>query len=95
MIKSNYTTMIYEALKEKEEALQLLKDIMENHELWGYVVSKYQTNSERILLLGEILPQLNGKNQEDVLWKIMEYGSKIREEDHIARQIFLWLYSYI
>lgn len=82
-------------MKEKEEVLQLLKDIMENQDLWGYVVSRYQINAERTLILGQILRQLNEKSQEDVLWKIMEYGSKIREEDYIARQIFLWLYSYI
>lgn len=95
MIKSNYKTVMKGRMREKELVLQLLHEIMENYDLWRYVVSRYQMNSDRILLLGQILLQIKEENREELLWKIMEYGSKIQEEDHIARQIFLWLYSYV
>ena len=82
-------------MNEKQQVLEILDGMMENQHLWGYVISRYEVNLERIILLEQILQQLDGNDHDEILWKVMEYGSKIREEDHIARQMFLWLYNYV
>lgn len=87
--------MIEKGMEEQEIIIKVLQEIMTNHDLWRHILVRYQVDAERMLILRQILLQLSEYNREEILWKIMEYGSKIREEDRIARQIFLWLYSYI
>lgn len=82
-------------MEEKREVLKLLREIMENHQLWGFVVGEYQTDSERIRLLRQILHHLGEKSHEEMRQEVMEYGQRIREEDYIARQLFIWLYHFV
>ncbi len=82
-------------MNEKREVLHVLNKIMENKQLFGFLIGQYETDFERVRILQQILNHLGKEEQEELQREILEYGSRIREEDYIARQIFVWLYSFV
>lgn len=56
-----------------------------------FIVKECRTDAKRTGLLCEILFGKADRTKEELTGQIYLYGSLLREQDLIARQIFLWL----
>ena len=59
--------------------------------IWDIISSSCSLNGERIKLLQKIMLGIQHGKREEVFGQIYQYGSMLREQDLLARQIFLWL----
>lgn len=56
-----------------------------------FIASRYECNTERKKVLEGILSQVETGWNQQLKDDIYLYGSMIRQQDLIARQMFLWL----
>ena len=75
----------------KQNFTALLDMVRGDAVLMNYVDRNYPVNAARIKLLEEILFEFGRGKGEEARQKIYMYGSLIKGQDLIARQIFLWL----
>lgn len=62
------------------------------HRIWRkFIVKEWRMEAGRTGLLCEILSGRTGRTKEELTSQIYLYGSLLKEQDLIARQLFLWL----
>lgn len=82
--------------KETQKSFTEVMDMMrQNTKLMDFAERNYQLDTVRIELLQNILLEIGERNKEEVKKNIYLYGSMIKGQDFIARQIFLWLLEII
>lgn len=82
--------------KETQKSFTAVMDMMrQNTMLMDFAERNYQLDTVRIELLQNILFEIGERNREEVKQNIYLYGSMIKGQDFIARQIFLWLLEMI
>lgn len=69
----------------------LLGIIQQDVLLWEYINQACPVNAERMQLLSEIILGIGHKKKEEQAHQIYRYGSMLKEQDLLARQMFLWL----
>lgn len=69
----------------------VLKMIEESRILLTYIEEVYRGNEERFDILCNILKEMEHKEKEEITCEIYQYGSMIKGDDLLARQLFLWL----
>ena len=80
-----------ELYKREEREKVSLWMLSENRQLMEFIVNNYEWSTERMMVLGDILSRLGSIRNQKVKDDIYLYGSMIRQQDLIARQMFLWL----
>lgn len=76
---------------DEENRKALIELICQNDMLIEFIEKNYSPDTGRVKLLGEILQNIKCKQKEELLNQIYSYGSMLKEQDLIARQLFLWL----
>lgn len=69
----------------------VLELVSQDTRLWGMISGSCEGNKERIQLLQDILRDCRQKEAGELTSQIYQYGSMLKEQDLLARQIFLWL----
>lgn len=83
--------------KEESNEIEILIEMVQKHKFFiQFTKERYAQDSGRLLLLQEILSRIEGEEkeeekQEELIWQIYLYGSMVKSQDLIARQMFLWL----
>ncbi len=77
----------------REEQGSMLQLLQQSKQLTDYIDRNYTYNVARMQILKKILQKIeNGRNQQ-LKDDIYLYGSMIRQQDLMERQIFLWLHA--
>lgn len=71
----------------------LMELIMGNSVLMDYIEEMCFHNTERLVLLQNILLHLEEYGKDEVKEQIYQYGGLIGGQDLMARQMFLWLFG--
>lgn len=70
---------------------KLLNMIQENRGLMEYIEQVYEFNQVRMGVLQHIFLEIGEIGTEEIKKDIYRYGSMIKGDDLLARQLFLWL----
>lgn len=77
---------------EGDRSLEMQLEILWRNMIWReFIVKECREDRKRTGILCEILSEQAGRTREELLSQIYRYGSTLREQDLIARQLFLWL----
>ena len=68
-----------------------MQTISGNRCLVEHIGKHYRFHAGRLALLRDILGGIENGNEQDIIERIYEYGSMVKRQDLIARQMFLWL----
>lgn len=71
-----------------EDVLRMIED---SRILLTYIEEVYRGNEERFDILCNILKEMEHMGKEEITCEIYQYGSMIKGDDLLARQLFLWL----
>ena len=82
----------YKREKWEKAAIEML---WENRQLRNFIARSCECNTERIKVLKNILSQVETGWTRQLKDDIYLYGSMIRQQDLIARQMFLWLLALV
>ncbi|MBO5068798.1 MAG: hypothetical protein J6C37_00315 [Roseburia sp.] len=89
--------MTNEELKNVETELKdwelWMENILRNRCLVEYIRRNYRFHTGRLEILNDIFGRIEAGNEEELITRIYEYGSMIKRQDFIARQMFLWLFA--
>lgn len=77
--------------KQKGIAEELLNMIQENRWMMEHIEQVYEFNHVRMGVLQQIFFEMGQLEKEKITNEIYEYGSMIKGDDLLARQLFLWL----
>lgn len=75
------------------QVVELMELIMGNSVLMDYIEEMCFRNTERLVLLYNILLHLEEYGKDEVKEQIYQYGGLIGGQDLMARQMFLWLFG--
>lgn len=70
-----------------------MENIPQNRCLMEHIGKHYHFHAGRLALLKDILGRIENGNEEELAARIYEYGSMVKRQDLIARQMFLWLFA--
>ena len=73
----------------------MTKMVSENHQLMDFIARHYKYDVQRMEILKGILSQMGTFGNQQVKDDIYLYGSMIRQQDLVARQMFLWLLGLV
>lgn len=76
---------------EVEKIYERLKVIRQNGVLMEYIEKEYVIDGTRVEILKTILVQIENGKIHEMKNEIYLYGSLIKGQDLMARQVFLWL----
>lgn len=79
------------AKSEVEKIYERLNVIRQNSVLMEYIEKEYVMNGTRVGILESILIQIEDGRIDAMENEIYLYGSLIKGQDLMARQVFLWL----
>lgn len=82
-------------INESNNLETLLRIIQQDTLLWEYINHACPVNAERMQLLLEIILGIGCREKEEQAGQIYRYGSMLKEQDLLARQMFLWLLSFL
>lgn len=77
--------------KQQGIAEELLNMIQENRWLMEHIEQVYEFNQVRMGVLQQIIFEMGELEKEEIKNEIYRYGSMIKGDDLLARQLFLWL----
>ncbi len=69
----------------------MLNMIQEDHRLLEYIERVYEFEPVRMGVLQHILLEMGQLETEEIKKEIYRYGSMVKGDDLLARQLFLWL----
>ena len=76
---------------EAETLIRLLTALLNSPSFASHFYLHHPIPARRLALLADIISRLESGNTKDLTACIYRYGSMIREQDLLARQLFLWL----
>lgn len=76
---------------EPENQALWMEHIFSSRCLVEHIGKHYRFHSGRLALLEDILGRMETGNEEELTPRIYKYGSMVKTQDLIARQMFLWL----
>lgn len=77
--------------KQKGIVEEILNMIQENQVLMKYIEQVYEFDQVRMGVLQHIFLEMEQLEKEEMKREIYRYGSMIKGDDLLARQLFLWL----
>lgn len=83
------------AQKEIGRGEELLNMIQKNHSLMEHIEQVYKFDQMRVGVLQHIFLELEQLEKEEIKSEIYQYGSMIKGDDLLARQLFLWLLGMV
>lgn len=96
VVELNYRMALWDKMTErirrkKSQEKLLLEIVQQNIYFLQFTDAWYEQEECQLELLREILWGMEHGREEEVIQKIYLYGSMVKDEDLIARQLFLWL----
>lgn len=84
-----------QVVSENSDLDALIKILQQDADVWGYINRNCRLNPQRITLLNEIILLINIEKAEKLKEMIYLYGSMVKGQDLIARQMFLWMLTML
>ncbi len=78
--------------RDMENGLEELFAVLRQDErVWGFIGRSFHADGMKMQLLGEIICGAQNGEHERLLELIYRYGSMLKGQDLLERQVFLWL----
>lgn len=79
----------------KDEGKLLLEILQQNMYFLNLAGQRQEQNQVRLKLLQDILGGMECSKKDELTQQIYLYGSMVRKQDLMARQLFLWLLEIV